>query len=228
MPVTLRAYLRYVVPLTLLSALACLPLVWLAARVGAAPDLAKARAQVRLGWILAGCAWICQLWLVAGVAPAVRGVVCGQPLSQWRALADGARGLVHGLVPSAIAICAIALGGVALVVPGLLLLVLLAFTGASERLAEPPPAALVDSAAAARKSFSRAALLVATVIAVDLAVAFVAQSLLVPTIAKKVPAAQLLPIRTFVRTVPLALAALSPLLACALAAGHARFTRRAS
>src|SRR5690606_2509529 len=115
------------------SAVALAPLVWLAFRAGAAPDFARARAQVRLGWVLAGAAWACQLWLVAGVAPAVRGLVRGEPLSQLGALVHGARGLARGLVPCSIAVIAVVFGGFALVVPGLVLLVLVALTGASEQ-----------------------------------------------------------------------------------------------
>jgi hypothetical protein len=226
--ITLRAWLRYVVPLTLLAALAFLPLLYVASRSGAAQDLIKARAQVRLGWVIGGCAWLCQLLLVAGVAPAVRGLARGQPLSQWRAFADGARNLVRGLVPWLIVVAAIALGGLALVVPGLLLAVLLSLTGASTRLGEPPPAALVDSVDVVRRAFGRVVLLVVAIVVVDLAITFALQTALVPHITKKVAAAKLLPVRTFVRTLPLVLAAVSPLVACALAAMYERLTRRTS
>ena len=123
---------------------------------------------------------------------------------------------------------AVVLGGVALVVPGLLLLVLLALTGASERLGEPPPAALVDSVAVARANLPRVAWVVSAILVANLAVAFVLQWQLVPHITKKLSVAKLAPVQTFVRLVPLALAALSPLAACALAAAYARATRRTS
>jgi hypothetical protein len=223
-----RTWLRYAAPLTLLAAIAFVPLIYVASRVPGAQDLVKARAQLRLGWIIAAVAWTCQLWLVAAVAPAVRALADGRPLSQWRALADGARGLVRAIVPWTIAVIAIVLGGVALVIPGLLLLVLLSLTGASERLREPPPAALVDSVAVVRANLGRIALLVGAVVVVDLAICFALQAVLVEHITKKVPPAKLLPIRTFVRTLPLALAALSPVLACVVAAAHARATRRTS
>ena len=126
MPVTLRAWLRYLVPLTLLSAIAFVPLLYVAWRVGAATDLQKARAQVRIAWILAGSAWMFQLLLIAGVAPAMRSVVRGAPLSQGRALVDGLRGLARGLVPWLIVVVAILLGGLALMLPGLFLLTRLA------------------------------------------------------------------------------------------------------
>lgn len=228
MPVAVRTWLRYVVPLTLLSAIAFLPLVYVASRVGAAPDLAKARAQVRLGWILAGSAVAFQLLLVAGVAPAVRALVRGRPLSQWHALRDGARGLARGVIPWLVTIAAIGLGGVALVVPGLLLLVLLSLTGASERIGEPPPAALLDSVSATRHGLVRVAIVIAAIVVVNLAIALALQLWFVPAIAKKVAAVKLLPIRTFVRTLPLVLAAISPLVACVLAATYVRLTRQTS
>lgn len=228
MPITLRAWLRYVVPLTVLAALAFLPLLYVAWRAGAAQDLARARAQVRFGWIVAGSALAFQLLVVAGVAPAVRGVVRGQPLSQWRAFVDGGRNLLRGVVPWCIAIAAVLLGGVALVVPGVLLLGLLALTGASDRLGEPPPAALVDSVDVVRASFARVAIVVAVIVLANVAITYGVQTAFVPHITRKVPAAKLLPIRTFVRVVPLALAAVAPIAACALAATYARLKRRTS
>lgn len=228
MPIAVRAWLRYVVPLTLLSALTLVPLWYVASRVGAAPDLAKARAQVRLGWILAGTAIAFQLLLVAGVAPAVRALVRGRPLSQWHALRDGMRQLARAIIPWLVTMAAVVLGGAALVVPGLLLLVLLSLTGASERLGEPPPAAHLDSVAVVRRRFVHVALVVAALVVVNLAIALALQLWFVPTIAKKVAAVKLLPVRTFLRTLPLVLAAISPLVACVLAATYARLTRQTS
>jgi hypothetical protein len=225
---TLRAWSRYVVPLTVLSVIAFVPLLWIASRVGLAADLPRARAQVRIGWALAAVAWCCQLWLVAGVAPAVRSVGRGEPISQLRAFSDGLRGLARGLLPCLIAIVGVGLGGLALVVPGVLLLVLFALTGASDRLGEPPAVALADSVAVVRANLTRVALIVAAIIVVNLAITFVLQWQLVPFITKKVAAAKLAPIRTFVRTVPLALAVLSPVAACALAAAYTRLKSRTS
>ena len=226
MPLTVRAWLRYLAPLTILAAIASLPMLYIASRVGAAQDIPKARAQLRIGWILAATAWIWQFLLVAAVTPAVHAVANGRRLSQLRALTDGLLNLMRGIVPWLIVVAAVVLGGIALVVPGLLLLVLLSLTGASARLADPPPAALVDSVAIVRRNLGRIALIVAIILIADLAVGFVAQHLIVPSITKKVAASKLLPLRTFVRTVVLAIAALSPLAACALAAAHARLTAR--
>jgi len=103
--------------------------------------------------------------------------------------------------------------------------VLVSVTGASERLGDPPPAALVDSVAVVRRDWVRVALIVGAIVVVNLAITFVVQKWQVPTITKKVPAAKLLPLRTFVRTVPLAIALVSPLSACALAAAYIRLTQ---
>jgi hypothetical protein len=59
-----------------------------------------------------------------------------------------------------------------------------------------------------------------------LAVTFALQTAIVPHITKKVPAAKLLPVRTFVRYVPVAIAVLSPLAACVLAATYERLRAR--
>jgi hypothetical protein len=225
-PNPLRAWLRYVVPFTLLSLIACAPLLYIALGVAAADKVAVAQQHVRLAWILAATAWACQLLLVAGVAPGVRSVVHGAPLSQWQAFARGFASLVRGLLPCAIAVAAIVLGGLALVVPGLLLLVLLAMTGASRELSAPPPAALVDSVAVARSQLTRVAFVVATIVVCNLAIAYAAHTLLVPTLVKKMAAAKLAPVRTFVRVVALALVALSPIASCTLAARYEQLTRR--
>jgi len=211
-----RTWLRYAVPLTLLAAIALAPIAWLALRVPAPADVNAARAQVRLAFVIASGAWMFQLWLVAAAAPCTRA-----RLSQWRALTAGVAGLARGFVPWLIAIAAIALGTLALVVPGLVLLVLLSLTGASE-LSAPPPAPLAESIAAARAQLATVAALVAGMIALDLAIAFVAQAALVPAVANKAKAVQLLPIRTFVRVVALALVVVSPLPACGLAAIRSR------
>ena len=226
MPLTLRAWLRYLGPLTVLSALVFLPLVYVALRLPVPADLPKARVEIRFAWALAGVAFAFQLWLAAAAAPAVRGLEHRQPCTQWRAFTAGVRGLVRGIVPCAIAVAAIVLGGVAVVVPGVMLLVLLAFTTSSEQLAVPPPAPLVDSVRVARASLRYAAAIVLGIVAVNLAVTFAVQTAIVPAIAKKAPAVKLAPIRTYVRLVPVALALIAPGAACALAAAYCKLTRR--
>lgn len=218
MPLALRAWLRYLVPLTLLAAIACGPLLYTALHAHVPKDIPSARMQVRIPWLLASFAWISQLWLVAAAAPLVRSVDMAEPLSQRRALWVGLCGLVRGALPVAAAVIAILLGGLALAIPGVLLLGLLSLTGASDALREPLPAPLLDSISAVRASWRRVVLTLAVIIVVALVITFVVQKLYVPAIKSKVPPAKMLPIRTFVRVVGISLFALSPLAACALAA----------
>jgi hypothetical protein len=217
-PLALRAWLRYLVPLTLLAVITCAPLLYIALHAHAAKDVAAARIQVRVPWLLASFAWIFQLWLVAAAAPLVRSIADANPLSQIRALIAGLRGLVRGALPIAAVVAAILLGGLALAVPGVLLLVLLSLTGASEQLREPLPAPLLDSIAAVRVSWRRVVITLAAIIVVGLVVTFVVQKLYVPPIKSKVPPSKLVGIRTFLRVVGLSLTAMSPLAACLLAA----------
>jgi len=221
---TVRTWIRYVVPLTAITAVTMVLVAYTGMRVGVAGDLVAARAEMHLGWELAATAWIFQLVLVAAAAPAVRSIATGAPLSQSSALVDGLRGVGRALVPIGVVVFAIVLGSVALIVPGLLLLGLLALTGASEQLADPLPAALLDSIAVVRANAKQVAMLVAIIVAADLAIALVAHVAILPALAKKPPVAMLASARTFVRVIALALIALSALPACALAALYA--TRR--
>jgi hypothetical protein len=120
-------------------------------------------------------------------------------------------------------VIAIGLGGIALAVPGVILLVLLAMTGASDELGRALPAPLVDSIAVARAHLKVIAIVVGGVIAIDLAIAFASQQIVLPVLPKKPALALLLPARSFVRVVALALVAGSPLLASAIAAAYASF-----
>src|SRR5262249_43280582 len=56
----LRTWLRHVVPLTLLSALALSPLIALAMRARAPANAAEAKAVLPLGWMLLAAAWLPQ------------------------------------------------------------------------------------------------------------------------------------------------------------------------
>jgi hypothetical protein len=221
-PVAVRAWLRYLVPLTILSAIACAPILLVALRAPAVKDIEHARQQIRIAWVLGSFAWVCQLWLVAGVAPAVKSVARAQPMSQLAALGAGIRGLVRGVLPVGIAVIAILLGGLALAVPGVLLLALLSLTGASDKLREPPPAPLVDSITAVRGNWRHVAIVLGAIIVVTLAVVFVAQHAIVPLIKAKVAPSKLLPIHRFIRVVGLAIAGGSSLAACALASLYRR------
>jgi len=187
--------------LALLAAVAMSPWLFVAATAGHAADLAHARSQMIATWLLAGTAWIGQLWLVAAVVP----------LRRREPLAVCARALARALVPWLVAVLAIVLGLAALVAPGLVLLVLLAPTGASARIGDPLPAPLIDAAAIARRDLRRLALIVAGTVIVDLALAGAAIFVLAPALPKTAPVAALHAMRTVVVAVALAVSAIAPL-----------------
>lgn len=218
-----RTWLRYLVPLTLFAAVALCGIAAVAYRITPPADLPQARVAIHIGWILAGTACLFQLLLVAAAAPLVAGVARDEPLSQPRAFVAGGRNLGRGVVPWAVAFAAIVTGSVALAVPGVLLLGLLALTGASEHLGEPLPAALADSVAVVRSHARTVAIALAIIVAADVAVALVTHLALLPALPKgRPPLALLAPARSFVRMVALVLIAGSPLPACVLAAIYQR------
>ncbi|HEX4449612.1 MAG TPA: hypothetical protein VH143_02025 [Kofleriaceae bacterium] len=182
------------------------------------PDPAKigagdVRVQLRVDWIVAGVAWMVQLVLAGGAAALAR----EQPGRLPRAFVVGVAGTVRALVPCAIAIAAIVLGGAALVVPGIVLAVLLAFAGAAGG-ATPgalPSEVLDASVAAARAHWRDAAVAVAAIVAADVAIAAIAQLVLVHAGAPKLQLAQA---RDTTRVVVLAYAFASPFAASLLAA----------
>lgn len=217
---TVRTWLRYLVPLTILSVIALAVVGMYGWRVGAARDIVAARLQVRLGWTLVGFAGVLQLLLVAGVAPAVRSVASGRGISQIGALASGVIGMVRAVVPWLVAVIAIAIGSLALILPGLLVLVAVSMTGASERLAEPLPLPITDSIAATRGNFMRIAMIVGLMLAVDVAIGGIAQTTIVHALKQPTTTAALLATRRFVHVVAGSLIAFSPLPACALASAY--------
>jgi hypothetical protein len=212
-----RTWLRYLVPLTLLSAIALSPLVVLALGVRAPPDPAAARPVVQLGWTLLAVAWLGQFILVGGAA-----AMLSAP-SQLRAFPRGFVQLIRAVVPCLMAALAVAIGSLALVVPGLVLLVLLSLTGASRERGLPAP--LLDSLAAARRQLPAVALAVIALLALDAAIGLVAhRAFLAPLPARPTPI-QLAAVRSFVRAIALALVVLSPLPATVLAVIHVRAAR---
>lgn len=226
MPLALRAWLRYVVPLTALAVIALAPLGYFALHAPKPVDVLHARAELRTIWMLAAMAICLQVWLVAAAAPSVRSLAAGAPLSQVRSLLHGVRSLVRAFVPWLVAMFAVLLGGVALVVPGLVLLVLVSLTGASDVLGSALPGPIDDSVAVARRMLPRLAVVVIAIVAFDLAITYATQMMFVPAVGKKVAVAKLAPIQTFARTMALAIVGLSPLAACALAAVYSHAKRR--
>lgn len=210
-----RTWLRHIVPLTVLSAIALSPLVALAARVRAPADAAAARPVIQLGWTLLAVAWLGQLLLVGGAA-----AMLTEPPSQLRAFTRGLLQLIRAVVPCLVATLAVAIGSLALVLPGLILLVLLSLTAASRERGLPAP--LLDSIAAARRQLPAVALAVLALFALDAAIGLVAYRVfLLPMPAKPTPI-QLATVRDFVRATAFALVVLSPLPATLLATLHAR------
>ena len=159
----IRTWLHHLVPLTLLSAIALSPLVALAARVHAPADAAAARPVIQLGWTLLAVAWLGQLLLVGGAA-----AMLTEPPSQLRAFTRGFLQLIRSLLPCLVAALAVAIGSLALLLPGLALLVLLSLTAASRERGLPAP--LLDSLAAARRQLPAVALAVVALFAIDAAI----------------------------------------------------------
>lgn len=219
----LRAYLRYAVPLTLLASAVLAPWLAIALTARAPTDLAGAQATLRTAWLLGATAWIGQLLLVGAAAPLVRGLDAGAPLSQLRALGGGAQQLARAVVPWLAAVAAIALGGLALALPGLALLVLLSTTAASTRSGLPAP--LAESAELVRRCFPLAAAAVAALLVIDLGAVLLAQALLRPALAGKLRPAQLATFGRMVEIVAIASVLAAPPIAALLAALHARAAR---
>lgn len=233
----LRTWLRYVVPLTLLSAIALAPALAITLRTPLPADQPAGLSTLWLGWKLIAFAVFCQLLLV-GVATAAT----GEPLSaddrastnpreparpsQLAVLTRGFAKLVGALLPCLAAAATITIAGLALVVPALVMLVLLSLTGAST--ARGLPAPLLDSITIVRRHWRAVALAVLAMIALDLAIGFTAQrALLTIPVPRQPPAAQLAALRTFVRVIALALVVLSPIPATVLATLHRCATRSA-
>jgi len=211
----LRTWLRYAVPLTVLSAIALSPVLLVALAARAPADAAGVAALRPLGWKLVALAVFCQLVLIGGASPAAR----ARP-TQLRALGRGLAELAGAIVPCIAAVAAVALGGLALVVPGLLLLALLALTGASTE--RGVRARLADSVTIARKHLPSVALAVLALLAIDAAIGIAGHRLLAMPLPRHPSAAQLATARRVIQAIALALVVVSPLPATLLAAIRSR------
>lgn len=213
-----RTYVRYVIPLTVLSVLAFSPLVFLALRVPVPGDVAQVKGVIRTVWLLAALSLAPMLVLVGGVAPAVRSIANGARAGQLAVLRDGAVALVGAAVPVAIAVLAVLIGSLALVVPGLVVLVLLALTGATGGADRDLAARLAASATTVRGHV----IAVVGILGASIAVTIVAIYLLqrgLPMPLPKAPRPEVLAtFRWFARYAIAGLALLAPLPAIALAA----------
>jgi hypothetical protein len=208
---------RYAASLVPLATIALGPWLWLALEAGVPRDPHSVQIDLVVGWLLAATAWVPQVALVACAGPLVRALRTSQSIAWRPALASGLSRLARAIPPTLIVVLAVALGTLALVVPGGVLLVLLATANASES-SEPTPARLLASALTARRHMRRAIAVVATVVALDLVLALVLQLVFVRHLAGS--ATELARAQTFLRALALGLVVVSPLCACLLAASR--------
>lgn len=213
-----RTYLRYVIPVTVLSATAFLPLLYLAMRVPVPGGVNQVNGVVRTAWLLAALSLVPILALVGGVAPAVRSIASGAPASQLVALGAGIVSLVRALIPVGIAVLAMMIGSLALVVPGLVLVVLLALTGATGGHDRDVTARLAESVRAARTNLVGVALVLVVSLAVAISALYLLQRSLPMPLPKAPKPEMLASFRMFARYAVAGLALVAPLPAIALAA----------
>lgn len=205
----MRVYARFVVPLTLLALLAFAPCMYLALTLEPPLTIEQAFSLYTSAWKCAATAWVVQLWLVAGAAPAARAVAAGEPLSQLGALGRGARAMVQAIVPCALAVATILIGALALAGPALALLVLLALVGAS-----PESAAVErvrDSIAVVRAQLVPVAAVVIAMVTFDLALVVIAKLALTEPLLRGANRAELAGYRRVLDVVALGIAVVSPI-----------------
>ena len=211
----LRTLGRYLLPIAIVSALACAPFAHLAFRAPWPRDLVTANVALGRAFALAGFAWAVTFVLVGAVAPLARALAVGRPLSQVHALRAAVVNGARMLIPSLTAIAAVVIGGLALVVPALVLMVAFALTGASE--ARGMPAPLVDSAEAVRVAWRPVAAVIGAMILVDVVLAIGAWKLVAVPFGRKLAPAQWATYGNVARVVVLGVLVTSPIFAVLLA-----------
>ena len=211
---------RYLVPLAIVSAIVCVPFALLAYASPWPRDLPTANAALARAFAIAGGAWMARFVVVGAAAPLARSLVAGAPLSQPRALGVAAGNALRMALPCLAAIAAVLVGGLALVVPALALVVLLSLTGASTERGMPAP--LADSIAVVRARWQPVTAIVAVMLIVDVALALAAWKLFAVPLAKKLRPEQWATYGNVARVVVLGVLATTPVFAALLAAVHAR------
>ncbi|MFN0252422.1 MAG: hypothetical protein ACKV2T_36435 [Kofleriaceae bacterium] len=206
---------RYLAPIAVVCALVMAPVAMFALGVKSPGNAKQAGVVLRVAWLCATSGMLALLVLVAGLAPILRAASLGRPLSQLAALGIGVRGLVRAIVPVVLVLCAVAMGLVALAVPGVLLYVLFVFAPASD--ASGLDAKLADSIAIVRVQWrSIASVIIATMFA--LAVVVAVQQLMLPIpLGKTPPKAQLALFPQLVRILATTMMGIVPIAALALA-----------
>jgi len=210
--------LRYLAPIAVLCAMVWAPIALFAFGVAVPVNAGQARVVLRVVWLCAGSGMLALLVLVGALAPIVR----GERVSQVVALGRGLHGLVRAIVPSVIVVCAVAMGLVALAVPGVLLYMLLVLAPASD--AEGVRAKLVDSMAIVRARWRSVAIVIGVTIIALAAVVAVQQLKLPIPLGKSPPREQLVLFPNMLRVTALAMAGILPIAAVALAAIRASVT----
>jgi hypothetical protein len=206
----MQLVLRYAAPLLVASVAALLPQLVLVAWLDV-PETADAAKQLFVvAWIVAGTAWWSQIVLAGAVAPILR---TRPPIG--RAFAVAVIGAARAFVPCVLALAAFVVGGLALVVPGVVVMTLLALTGAVD--GDTTATRFAASAAAVRRRWGAVALALLAIVVVDLAIAGGAWLGVFQPLAPKPTPAQLAASLRMVRVVALALVAVSPIAATALA-----------
>ena len=214
---TIDLWVRYLVPLTILSAIALSPVLGIALLAKTPIDLGGADTERLLGWGFVALAWPCQLLLVGGAAAIAR----ARP-SRRGALRIGIRALGRAIVPSAAAIAAVCIGGLALALPGLALLGLTTLAGASEARGA---AAVADSIETARRHLVAVALAAAALLVFDLGAVWIAKLALLEPLSKPLRPAQLAALPRCLQMIALVFVVGAPLPASALALIRVRDAR---
>ena len=202
--------LRFAAPLAVVGVVALAPVWLLALRARPPTELAQLASFTHLGGVMVALALVGQLALVGGAAAML------DERSQAAALRRGLAGLGRAVAPCLLAAAAIAVATLALVVPGVLAIGLFATTGAAAAGGGSATAALARAAAAARPQLVRVTAIALGAVAVDVAIAAVAQRVLLVLPAKPTPH-DLAGAVTYARVLALALVAVSPPIAAALA-----------
>lgn len=209
-----RTYARYVAPLTLLSVVLFAPLLAYGFLSKVPGDLSPAWRMVMTAWAAAGTAWIVQYMMVGAAAPLVRSIASGAPLSQLAALRASVRGLIRAVLPVLIVVGAVAIGSIALAIPGLVLGVLLSLTGASTRggLSEP----LLESVERVRANLKLVILAVIAILIVDLAIVTIPFVILLGPLSPRPTPDELATARRVLQVAALGLPLVTPIAACVL------------
>jgi hypothetical protein len=214
------SWLRHVGPLALVSLVAFVPWFAIAFGVGFASGTYALPEQLALAAALAALAWIPQLGVAAAAAPLVRATAAGDAVGFRTASGRGFARLFAALAPTVTVALAVVVGTIAVIAPGCILLVLFAGATAGSASDQPLSGKLLASARAARRHPRRAIAVIAGVIAIDVVLASVLYLALARHRGSAPSYLDLEHARLFTRVLALALALVSPLCGCLLAASR--------